>query len=260
MTQTFLITHARDAAQAGSAGIPCGFLCYRIGANGALQRAAGTGSRSGGLLGILEAPGLAAADPHRLSQSIAAECRRCRDRGVLLDFPLSDGATDAFAALCGALIQQGLSVFVPAPLAAHAPGCRVILPGSLSGGSFEEMLEAYRGRYAAEQICLDLQRCRHSFSMPSPTPDGDRLTHQELQELMQQYQPRVLFSPELCTNYFTYQPDGDTLRFVLFDDANSISQRLHRAAQLHVPNCLLRYSEWGEEARRIRIQKEGAME
>lgn len=245
------MTNVHDAALAGSVGIPCGYLCYRIGTGGTLQRATASGSRRGGLLGIMDASGLAAANPDRLSRTIAAECRRSHHIGVLFDFPLSEDARDAFTALCERIRQQSLTLFVPSALAAHAPGCQVILPGSLSGGTFEEMLEDYKTRYRPQQICLELQRCRHSFSMPSDTPDGSRLTQQELQELLQQYRPKVFFSPELCTNYFTYRPADRSLRFVLFDDADTVSRRLRRAAQLDVHSCFLRCSDWGKDIKAI---------
>ena len=251
MTQTFLITSARDAHAATATGLPCAFLCYRIGPNGALQRAMFSGSCNGGLLGIFDAPGLLVADLEQLSQTIAAECRSKLYAGVLFDFQIQDNAQDAFASLCTNLQQRSIPVFFPHTMAAAVPKSRVILPGSLSGGTFDEMLEQYTTQYALPQICLDLQRCRHSFTMPSNSPDGQPLMPQELQALLQQYQPKVFFSPELCTNYFTYRPPDQPFRFVLFDDPDTAAQRLRRATDYGVRSCFLLYSEWGSDAKHI---------
>lgn len=251
MTRTFLITAAQDARDASALGLPCGFLCYRIGPQGTLQRSSLPLSARGGLMGIVDAPDLSSADPALLARRILAECSRRGYGGVILDLPDADLSHPTLTALAAALDKRHLPLFLPRALADAAPGCRVILPGLVSGGTFDGMLDCYIARYGAARICLDLQRSCHRFSIPSADPDGCRLTRQALQALLDRHQPKVFFSPELCTRYFTYRPRDEALQFVLFDDPETGRHKLHRAAARGIHSFFLLYSEWGRSVRAI---------
>lgn len=251
MIQTFLLTTPRDTPKAAALGLPCGFFCYRIGPKGTLQRTALPAATHGGLLGLTEAPGLSHAEPEALAECIAAECSRQGYRGVLLGPSALPDASGSLAALCTKLQQRNLPCFAPPSLARAAPECRVILPGTLSGGTLEEMLDAFAAQYGSHRICLDVQRCCHSFSMPGSTPDGTRLTRQALDDLRQQYQPDSFFSPALCTNYFTYCPQPQEMRLVLFDDPPAAARRLQQADARGIQTGFLLYSEWGSDAKAV---------
>lgn len=245
MAQTFLLTNAADAPIASSTGLPCGFLCYRITKDGVLQRTPLPRATRGGLLGLMDAPCLSEAVLPRLQQALAAECRRRGYRGILADLPPNAARSllPAFSGLC----QQGFAVFLPPEAARDLPGSRVILPGSLSGGNLDAMLESYAEIWGKHRLCLDLQRCRHRFSMPSFDPQGRPLTRPELQKLLDTHHPPVFFSSALCTQYFTLQDEKNGWYLVLFDDACSAGKRLQRMAEWGVPTCFLLYSEWGKE-------------
>lgn len=245
MTKTFLVATAQDAKSAEGMGVPCGFLFYRIGEAGTLQRAQLPASARGGLMGIYEAPGLAAADLSRLVRDISAECARRGYGGAILDFELTQEGVPAFSQLCAGLIKQNIPVFVPQALASAAPGCKVILPSAVSGGSFEEMLDRFIAQYGAEQICLDVMRSCNDFTMPSYTPDGTVLSLPQFQEIQQRYQPSAYFSQELCAKYFTYRPDRETVHFVLYDDPDTGAQKIRVATQKGLYACFLLYREWG---------------
>lgn len=249
MTKTFLVTTAQDAKSAEGMGIPCGFLFYRIGETGTLQRAQLPAAARGGLMGIYEAPGLPAADLQKLVRDISAECARRGYGGAILDFEVGQETVMLFSQLCAGLQKQSIPCFVPQSLASAAPGCKVILPSAVSGGSFEEMLDSFIARYGAEQICLDVMRSCNDFAMPSYTPDGRVLSRGEFQEIIQRHQPSAYFSQELCSKYFTYRPDSQSVHFVLYDDPDTGAQKLRLAAQKGLYACFLLYNEWGSSVK-----------
>ncbi len=245
MAQTFLLTNASDAPNAVATGLPCGFLCYRITQDGVLQRTPLPRATRGGLLGLIDTPVLSGSALPQLQQALAAECRRRCYRGILADLPPAAARSllPALAVLC----QQGFSVFLPPEAARDLPCSRVILPGALSGGNLDAMLDAYAETWGKDRLCLDLQRCRHRFSMPCFDPQGQPLSRPELQELLDTHHPSVFFSSALCTQYFTLHDAETGWQLVLFDDATSAGKRLRRAAEWGVPACFLLYSEWGKE-------------
>lgn len=245
MIQTFLLTNAADAPVAAAAGLPCGFLCYRITKDGVLQRTALPRTTRGGLLGLTDAPVLSGPTLPRLQQALGAECRLRGYSGILVDLP-PKAARSLLPALAG-LCRQGFSVFLPPEAARDLPGSRVILSGALSGGNLESMLESYAEAWGKDRLCLDLQRCRHRFSMPSFDPQGQSLSRPELQDLLDAHHPSVFFSPALCAQYFTLHDAETGWQLVLFDDAYSANKRLQRMAKWGVPACFLLYSEWGKE-------------
>lgn len=251
MTQTFFIAHAQDANAAVAAGLPCVLLCYRISKSGALQRTALPRLTRGSLLGILASPDLSPAFVPRLQQMLLAECHRRGYVGVWFSAAPADQEPTAFVTLCANLQQKGLSVFLPQAAARSVPGSRVILPGSLSGGTLEDMLADYASRYESSRIALDLQRCRHSFSMPCQAPQGCPLTQEVLEQILHTHHCQTFFSPELCTHYCTYHPQGEAWKFLLFDDADSILRRIRRAFSFGVSCCFLSFREWQAEAKHI---------
>ena len=89
---------------------------------------------------------------------------------------------------------------------------------------------------------LALQRVAEDFFLPSPTGSGTPLTQEELRERIQQRQPSIFFSHELCARYFTYARDGET-HFVLFDDADTLSQKLRTGGNMGFAAAFLMYPE-----------------
>ena len=245
MTQTFLLTNATDAPACVATGLPCGFLCYRITDQGVLQRTPLPRATRGGLLGLIEAPSLSPSALPRLQQDLLAECRRRGYQGIIADLPAS-AACALIPALAG-LCQQGFTVFLPPEAAAALPESRVILPGILSGGRLESMLDAYAETWGKQRLCLDVQRCRHRFSIPCTDPCGQPLSHAELQELLDTGCPRAFFSTALCTQYFTLHPPDTDWQLILFDDAASAGQRLRRIQIWGAATCFLLYAEWRRE-------------
>jgi len=80
------------------------------------------------------------------------------------------------------------------------------------------------------------------FSLPEPSGEGRPLTWEALRQLMAEEAPAVFFSGDLCARYFTYTRGGQT-RFVLFDDAETLAQKLRLGGALGYRTAFLVYPE-----------------
>lgn len=249
-TRVFLAADTHDAAAAERTGLPCVYFCYRIAAQGTLQRALLPAAAKGGLLGVFDTAGLAECDPGRLAHELHAECTRRGYAGAVLDGTVGTAALPMLSALSQELRRAGVVHYVPAELLPAAPGARAIVSGAVSGGSFPVLLDGLCRRWGAGNIALDLQRTRSLFTMPSWSPEGKRLDAAELNALLAQQQPSIFFSDELGCKYFTFRQDGQA-RFVLFDDADTAAFKLNEARRRGLPAVFLLWSEWGPAAREI---------
>lgn len=249
-TRVFLAADSRDAVNAEKLGLPCVYLFYRIGDNGALQRAQLPVTARGGMLGVFEAPGLSDADPEKLAKELGAECMRRGYAGIMLDLQAGAGILTPLSVLSQALRKLGIVHYVPAELAAAAPGAKLIVSTAVSGGSFSQLLDEACARWGADNICLDIARTRSAFEMPGWSPEGRALAKDEFAKLLEQHSPSVFFSPELCAKYFTCR-EGGKAQFILFDDADTAAYKVDLARRRGLPAVFLLYSEWGALAREI---------
>ena len=251
LTQTFFIVTVQNAHLAAATNMPCAFFCYRISAAGTLQRTPLPRATKGGLLGILNAPSFNAASSSRLQKEIAQECQRRGYIGILFPQALPLDDPSLFSALCHALQQQGLHVFLMPELSKAIPGSHAILPGTLSGGTLEAMISDYVTHYGLDCVALYLQRCQHRFPIPCSTPHGYPITQEEVQHIRDTHHCQFFFSKELCTNYCTYYTQTEDWQFLLVDDVFSLTHRLRQAQTKGVPYCFLSYQEWSDEAKQI---------
>lgn len=251
-TKGFLAVTAQDARLGEALGLPCVCLYYRIGEKGTLQRAQLSLSGRGGLMGIYDGGGLSAAQPDRLARDIQAECTRRGFGGVVLDFRPTEEALSRLESLCAALHRLQVRFFLPEELAGYGgEAAMVVAPAAVSGGSFQQMLEALISRYGPERLCLDLVRTCSDFSMPSYDPDGKPLSLPEFRQLQELYRPQSFFSPQLCCKYFTYRKQNGSAHFVLFDDEHTAAQKLSAIGDMGISHVFLLYSEWGKEAKSL---------
>ncbi|WP_300275656.1 hypothetical protein, partial [uncultured Oscillibacter sp.] len=162
--------------------------------------------------------------------------------GVLLDFeqpPAPDRL--AFAETLARRLSPR-PVYVPESYAA-ASGAIPLICTAISGGNFVQRLqEAAAGRGGAGSLALDVQRLRMDFTLPAQSGEGRPLSGRELQDLLDRESPSVFFSQDLCARYFTYARDGET-HFVLFDDADTLSQKLRTGGNMGFAAAFLMYPE-----------------
>ena len=119
----------------------------------------------------------------------------------------------------------------------------VLVCTAISGGSLNQRLqEAADAHGGAARLALDVQRLRMDFRLPARSGEGEPLDEERLRRLMERESPSVFFSQELCARYFTYTRNGE-LHFVLFDDADTISQKLRTGAGMGFSAAFLMWPE-----------------
>lgn len=231
------------------AGLPAEAACtaYRIGEGSSLLcRAPLPGSQSSNLSGRLlilsdrEAPAIP--QPEALADALLRECARRDFSGIFLDFDASP-APDR-RRLAAALSQRCAAarrdLFVPEPYARAAQRRTVLINTAVSGGDLEGHLRKVISLYGGSRnIALDIQRLRMRFSLPAPSGEGTPLSSQALDDLIKERQPAVFFSQALCAKYFVCA-EG---HFILFDDADTLRQKLRLGQRLGIPAAFFQWPE-----------------
>ena len=105
-------------------------------------------------------------------------------------------------------------------------------------GSWQEVARYGGGR----NVVFDLQRLRMDFRLPARSGQGEPLTQAALDALLKERQPAVFFSKDLFARYFTYAKNGEA-HFILFDDADTLRQKLRLGRQLGVAAAFFQWPE-----------------
>lgn len=236
-------THCRNLAH----------VAYRIGPGSVLLRGGLLLRTQGGLLSVSDHEAPFIDSPESLRDAVLRECGRRSYGGVLLDFeeaPRRDRRAFV-SALAPALSASRRTLYLPEAYAESAPGATVLLCTAVSGGSFSQYLqESVTRSGGAGQLALDVQRLRMDFRLPARTGEGEPLTGEALAELMEREAPPVFFSQDLCARYFTYTRDGET-HFVLFDDADTLNQKLRLGAGMGFGAAFFMWPEVRDIAARL---------
>lgn len=250
----YIVAAGPDIRAAASLSMPCVYLVYSIGAGGALVRAELPVGARGGLLGLSDhdAP-IEHLDLQRLCRDLMGESSRRGYGGILLDFERRELGPLA-GELSRLLSQRGVPHYVPLELAAAAPGARVLVPSSISGGSFEQMLRSYCRRFDPSRLALDVVRLCNQYPMPSYDPDGTPLSARDFHALLEQYDPTCFFSKELCAKYFTYHT-GEGAHFVLYDDVASTWEKIAVANRLGFCGAFVLYRDFGTACRQLSLNQ-----
>ena len=230
--QTYLAVTPEELREAGKYGCAFAHVAYRIGQNSTMLRQNLLLQTRGGLLSVSDREAPLIEDPQALCAAVLRECGRRGYGGVLLDFeerPRRDRL--AFVEQLGRTLSAGRrTLYLPERYAGAAPGAVVLLCTAVSGGSFSQYLqEAVAQAGGAGRLALDVQRLRMDFRLPARSGEGESLTGEALEALMEREHPAVFFSQDLCARYFTYSRDGES-HFVLFDDADTLNQKLRLGA------------------------------
>lgn len=235
-------------------------VAYRVGPGSVLLRQSLLLQTKGGLLSVSDRGAPFIDSPEALRDAVLRECGRRGYAGVLLDFeeaPRRDRAAFA-AALAPALAAGRRTLYLPERYAASAPGATALLCTAISGGSFSQRLqEAAAQAGGAGRLALDVQRLRMDFRLPARTGEGDPLTGEALEKLMEREKPAVFFSQDLCARYFTYAREGEA-HFVLFDDADTLNQKLRLGAGMGFAAAFLMWPEVRDIAARLFAPWRGA--
>lgn len=207
-------------------------VAYRIGPESVLLRQGLLLQTKGGLLSVSDHEAPFIDNPESLRDAVLRECGRRNYAGVLLDFeeaPRRDRRA-FIAALAPALSASRRTLYLPEGYAGDVPGAVSLLCTAVSGGAFSQYLQdAVTQAGGAGRLALDVQRLRMDFRLPARSGEGEPLTGEALEALMERESPAVFFSQDLCARYFTYSRDGEA-HFVLFDDADTLNQKLRLGA------------------------------
>lgn len=220
-------------------------VAYRIGPESSLLRQNLLIQTRSGLLSVSDREAPPIGDPEALCAAVLRECGRRSYNGVLLDFeepPRQDRL--AFVQKLSQVLSSGRrGLFLPPAYAKAAPGAASLVCTAVSGGNFTEYLrEAVRSRGGAGRLALDVQRLRMDFTLPARSGEGTPLTADAFRELIRREAPSTFFSKDLCARYFTYTQD-DKAHFVLFDDAETLNQKLRTGASLGFAAAFLMWPE-----------------
>ena len=232
--QIFLAVSPAEAQAASGYHRPLAHAAYRIGNDSSLLRRNLPLQAHGGLLCISDRHAPPITNPTTLCQGVLRECHRRSYQGVLLDFEETPGPDRiAFISqLEHLLLGQRKTLYLPEYCMDAAPKSIGLICTALSGGTFEQRLrDAIAHRGSASRLALDVQRLCMDFTLPCKSGEGSPLSREQFKALVQQERPSFFFSPELCTRYFTYTKDN-AAHFVLFDDAETLRQKLNRGTGL----------------------------
>lgn len=228
-------------------------VAYRIGPGSALLRRGLLLQTKGGLLSVSDREAPFIDSPEDLRDAVLRECGRRGYAGALLDFeeaPRRDRAAFA-AALAPALSASRRTLYLPESYADAAPGAVALLCTAISGGSFSQYLQDAVSRAGgAGRLALDVQRLRMDFRLPARSGEGRPLTGEELSRIMEREAPSVFFSQDLCARYFTYTREGEA-HFVLFDDADTLNQKLRLGAGMGFSAAFFMWPEVQDLAPRL---------
>lgn len=222
-------------------------MAYKVGPDLRLFRANIPLSLQGGFLMLSEGEADSydptSASPDTLASEVIRECIHRGFQGVVLTFTQNCPALHEFTKiLAKRLHAQGAALFLPEHYAIHSDFAKILVPTAISGGSLTARLSELISHYGAKRLCLDIERVRMDFCLPSERGEGRKLSADALYELTQTMAPHTYFSQDLCAYYFTYQ-NTDGSHFVLYDDSGSIRKKLFLAEKLGIEHALLLYPE-----------------
>ena len=217
-------------------------VAYRVGADGHLERRELPSRVHGGIMVLSDDGCGEISDADRLIGEVWRECAARCFGSVMADFerPCAPDRAEFLRKLCDILIRNGRELFVPESYGCEVERAGVLICTAVSGGTLCQHLEEAKARFG-NRIALDLQRLRMDFSLPCPGGEGCALDRDTLCAFLEE-KPAVFFSEDLCAKYFT-RPCGCELRFVLYDDVETLRKKLRLAGSMGIAAAFLMYPE-----------------
>lgn len=220
-------------------------MAYRIGPESTLLRQSLLVQTRGGLLGLSDRDTPTVEEPEKLAAAALRECIRRGYSGAVLDWesPRPRGDLLLLAGAIGTLFQKNrLTLYVPEVYASAAPTTVVPVCTALSGGNLTQRLRDAASSRSVGRLALDLERLMMDFPLPCPGGQGRPLRREDLSGLLERERPSVFFSSDLCARYFTYTRQNET-HFVLFDDADTLLQKLRTGQNMGAQTAFFQYPE-----------------
>ena len=189
----YIVARSSHIPYSQNISVPNVQLIYKINEQGILQKSRTVSTTKKDIMGIYDTGGLCNCNADRLVRDIISEISRRNYSGVLLDFEESSSILSSVEKICTLLSQRQIIHFVPVELAALSKDSKIIIPSTISGGSFNEMVEYYKKRYRSDRLCLEIVRCRNIFNMPSYKPQGEFINADEFDNIINTVKPAIFF-------------------------------------------------------------------
>jgi hypothetical protein len=177
----------------------------------------------------------------RRAAEIAEECRRRELTAVLAGFGYCPALETA--RFCDGLLRRGITPILTERAWRSGCGAELMISTALSGGDLRSRLEEALER--CPQLCLDLEKLCRSFPLPCPDGEGEPLSRQALLACLRRG-AKPAFSEELMCKAFHAELKGE-MRFILFDDRETLCKKTRLAASLGIGRGFLLYPEWSAE-------------
>ena len=180
-----------------------------------------------------------------LAQLIFQTCLSA-NLGLVCDFEKTKTPffSDLVSYLDALLHTHQLDLWIPESYATHSEFGNVMVSSELSGGYWKkhicEMIQTY-----PSPIVLQLLPISMDFTLPCPTGCGRVLTPTQRECLIESYAPKIHYSPQLVCQYYTYVVE-DVVHFVLFDNRETLLEKIEIAHQLGVGHIICLYDELGD--------------
>ncbi len=169
---------------------------------------------------------------------LAAICSRAQQSGIHGVFIDSEKAFTKD--LSPYLHQKSVNIFMPF----SKDLCRGAIPvieTELSGGSLSEHLESACGVFP--RFAVSVMRSAYDIPLPADRNEPPELSQKALRTLISSHDPDIFFSPQLMCKYFLINRDRDSVRLILFDDAETVSGKLRLAKKHGASHAFLVYRE-----------------
>ena len=243
--KTYLTVTPTDRIDLSDMPFKAAHMAYKIRSLHLMRGRISSGARSGMMVITDIDTSPAEGSFKSLAAEIYNECLRRNFDGAILDFDAKPTApTSHFASkLCEELSKLKIRIYVPYLYSVFCPDASYIVSSSISGGSLREHLDQLSDIHGSTRLVLECERIAMDFLMPSASSEGKHLSREELNTLLQNTQAQTFYSPELCTNYFTYTDHTGKTHFVIFDNAHSLTDKLRLAQTLGFQAAFLLYPE-----------------
>ncbi len=236
-------------------GITAAHQAYRIGRGPHLFRAGGTMPVRGGLM-ALDAQGFDGRGNGRaLCDEVIRECTARNFQGIICDLegPVQPVIEWVLHELGERFLRRGWRLYIPEQYAHCTPQARVMISSAVSGGSLQGRLEDAKSRYGANRVVLAVERIAEDFYLPSVNGSGYTLSRETLERELQERQPSVFFSHELCARYFTYMSRDNGAHFVLFDDGDTIRKKIQTARGLGITGVVAAWEDISDAVEKLEL-------